>query len=71
MCSVCWFADFYWQDLFVLLDLIGAPDPMFVNHFDNTVRWFDELVYAGKAPHPTSQHFYSTYSITKIACIAR
>uniref|UniRef100_A0A4W5M475 Glutaminyl-peptide cyclotransferase n=1 Tax=Hucho hucho TaxID=62062 RepID=A0A4W5M475_9TELE len=32
-------------DLFVLLDLIGAPDPMFVNHFDNTVRWFDELIY--------------------------
>nr|XP_029481916.1 glutaminyl-peptide cyclotransferase-like [Oncorhynchus nerka] len=38
-------------DLFVLLDLIGAPDPMFVNHFDNTVRWFDELIYAERRLH--------------------
>ncbi|XP_028976612.1 glutaminyl-peptide cyclotransferase-like protein isoform X2 [Esox lucius] len=39
------------QDLFVLLDLIGAPDPMFVNHFDETMRWFDELIYAERRLH--------------------
>uniref|UniRef100_A0A8C2JB80 glutaminyl-peptide cyclotransferase n=1 Tax=Cyprinus carpio TaxID=7962 RepID=A0A8C2JB80_CYPCA len=32
------------RDLLVLLDLIGAPDPMFVNHFENTARWFDRLI---------------------------
>lgn len=35
------------QDLLLLLDLIGAPSPMFVNHFDNTARWFDRLMAAG------------------------
>lgn len=40
--------NWYLQDLLVLLDLIGAPDPMFVNHFDNTARWFDRLIAAGK-----------------------
>ncbi|XP_045076857.1 glutaminyl-peptide cyclotransferase-like protein [Coregonus clupeaformis] len=30
-------------DLFVLLDLLGGPDPLIVNHFDNTARWFDCL----------------------------
>ncbi|KAJ7995936.1 hypothetical protein DPEC_G00231870 [Dallia pectoralis] len=38
-------------DLFVLLDLIGAPDPMFVNHFDDTVRWFNELIRAERKLH--------------------
>ncbi|XP_011493974.1 PREDICTED: glutaminyl-peptide cyclotransferase [Ceratosolen solmsi marchali] len=27
-------------DLFVLLDLIGAPNPIFYNYFKNTARWF-------------------------------
>ena len=35
------------QDLFVLLDLLGAADPLIVNHFDNTARWFDRLIAAG------------------------
>ncbi|XP_051959680.1 glutaminyl-peptide cyclotransferase [Xyrauchen texanus] len=38
-------------DLLVLLDLIGAPDPMIVNHFDNTARWFDRLIAAEKRLH--------------------
>lgn len=36
------------QDLFVLLDLLGAPDPLIVNHFQKTERWFDRLIAAGK-----------------------
>ncbi|XP_056118917.1 glutaminyl-peptide cyclotransferase isoform X2 [Rhinichthys klamathensis goyatoka] len=38
-------------DLLVLLDLIGSPDPMFVNHFENTARWFDRLIAAEKRLH--------------------
>lgn len=38
----------FFQDLFVLLDLLGGPDPLIVNHFDNTARWFDRLITAGK-----------------------
>ncbi|KAL2095309.1 hypothetical protein ACEWY4_010028 [Coilia grayii] len=38
-------------DLFLLLDLIGAPEPMFVNHFDNTARWFDRLISAEERLH--------------------
>ncbi|KAI4886818.1 hypothetical protein NFI96_018386 [Prochilodus magdalenae] len=38
-------------DLFVLMDLIGAPSPMFVNHFKNTARWFEQLVSAEKRLH--------------------
>ncbi|KAL7853983.1 hypothetical protein AOLI_G00208270 [Acnodon oligacanthus] len=38
-------------DLFVLLDVIGAPSPMFVNHFENTARWFEQLVSAEKRLH--------------------
>ncbi|XP_046891931.1 glutaminyl-peptide cyclotransferase-like a [Hypomesus transpacificus] len=38
-------------DLFVLLDLLGAPDPLIVNHFDNTARWFDRLISAEKRLH--------------------
>ncbi|KAM9382435.1 glutaminyl-peptide cyclotransferase [Phaethornis superciliosus] len=30
-------------DLFVLLDLIGAPNPIFPNYFPKTVRWFQRL----------------------------
>lgn len=36
------------QDLFVLLDLLGGADPIIVNHFDNTARWFDRLIAAGE-----------------------
>lgn len=32
----------------MLLDLLGGPDPLIVNHFDNTARWFDRLIAAGK-----------------------
>lgn len=35
------------QDLFVLLDLLGAAEPLIVNHFDNTACWFDRLIAAG------------------------
>lgn len=35
------------QDLFVLLDLLGAADPLIANHFDNTARWFDRLIAGG------------------------
>ncbi|XP_023669469.1 glutaminyl-peptide cyclotransferase-like a [Paramormyrops kingsleyae] len=53
-------------DLFVLLDLIGAPDPLFVNHFDNTARWFDRLIAAEKrlhklgllSSHPSEQSYF-------------
>ncbi|XP_066501927.1 glutaminyl-peptide cyclotransferase [Hoplias malabaricus] len=53
-------------DLFVLLDLIGAPNPMFVNHFKNTARWFDHLVLAEKrlhelgllSAHPSDQTYF-------------
>ncbi|XP_069656670.1 glutaminyl-peptide cyclotransferase isoform X2 [Haliaeetus albicilla] len=31
------------MDLLVLLDLIGAPNPVFPNYFPNTVRWFQRL----------------------------
>uniref|UniRef100_A0A3B3SI85 glutaminyl-peptide cyclotransferase n=1 Tax=Paramormyrops kingsleyae TaxID=1676925 RepID=A0A3B3SI85_9TELE len=54
------------KDLFVLLDLIGAPDPLFVNHFDNTARWFDRLIAAEKrlhklgllSSHPSEQSYF-------------
>ncbi|XP_012687802.2 glutaminyl-peptide cyclotransferase [Clupea harengus] len=38
-------------DLLLLLDLIGAQAPMFVNHFDNTARWFDRLISAETRLH--------------------
>ncbi|XP_059806933.1 glutaminyl-peptide cyclotransferase-like isoform X1 [Hypanus sabinus] len=31
-------------DLFVLLDLLGVSKPVFLNHFQNTARWFSRLV---------------------------
>ncbi|KAM4772351.1 glutaminyl-peptide cyclotransferase [Rhinophrynus dorsalis] len=30
-------------DLFILLDLIGAANPVFPNYFQNTFRWFNRL----------------------------
>lgn len=50
----CIFILFAFQDLFVLLDLLGGADPLIVNHFRNTERWFDRLVAAGEqqmSPH--------------------
>ncbi|OXB54920.1 hypothetical protein ASZ78_014184 [Callipepla squamata] len=31
------------MDLLVLLDLIGAPNPVFPDYFPNTSRWFQRL----------------------------
>ncbi|XP_030622041.1 glutaminyl-peptide cyclotransferase-like a [Chanos chanos] len=53
-------------DLFVLLDLLGGPDPLIVNHFDNTARWFDRLIAAEKSlhkqgllsSHPSGQSYF-------------
>ncbi|KAJ8280767.1 hypothetical protein GJAV_G00058750 [Gymnothorax javanicus] len=53
-------------DLFVLLDLIGGSNPLIVNHFDNTARWFDRLIAAEKrlhklgllSSHPTEQSYF-------------
>ncbi|XP_051512347.1 glutaminyl-peptide cyclotransferase-like [Myxocyprinus asiaticus] len=53
-------------DLFVLLDLLGGPEPLIVNHFDNTARWFDRLIAAEKrlhkqdllTSHPTEQIYF-------------
>ncbi|XP_058271742.1 glutaminyl-peptide cyclotransferase isoform X1 [Hemibagrus wyckioides] len=53
-------------DLFILLALIGAPSPTFVNHFQNSARWFDRLVLAEKrlhnlgllSSHPTEQTYF-------------
>lgn len=35
----------------MLLDLLGGPDPLIANHFDNTARWFDRLIAAEKKLH--------------------
>lgn len=40
----------------MLLDLLGGADPLIVNHFQNTERWFDRLVTAGK--HQMSPHLH-------------
>lgn len=53
-------------DLFVLLDLLGGADPLIVNHFRNTERWFDRLVAAEKrlhrqgllTSHPSEQTYF-------------
>ncbi|XP_062341544.1 glutaminyl-peptide cyclotransferase-like protein [Osmerus eperlanus] len=53
-------------DLFVLFNLIGAPDPTFISHFDDTVRWFDRLIFIEKklhklgllASHPREQSYF-------------
>ncbi|XP_043919623.1 glutaminyl-peptide cyclotransferase-like protein [Protopterus annectens] len=39
------------KDLFVLLDLLGAPNPLFLNHFDDTSRWFERLLSIEKRLH--------------------
>uniref|UniRef100_H3ADA4 glutaminyl-peptide cyclotransferase n=1 Tax=Latimeria chalumnae TaxID=7897 RepID=H3ADA4_LATCH len=39
------------QDMFVLLDLLGTPQPFIVNHFENTARWFNRLVATEKRLH--------------------
>ncbi|XP_064408605.1 glutaminyl-peptide cyclotransferase isoform X2 [Latimeria chalumnae] len=38
-------------DMFVLLDLLGTPQPFIVNHFENTARWFNRLVATEKRLH--------------------
>ncbi|XP_037124461.1 glutaminyl-peptide cyclotransferase-like a [Syngnathus acus] len=53
-------------DLLLLLDLLGPPNPMIVNHFENTARWFDRLIAAEKrlhrqgllAAHPLEQTYF-------------
>ncbi|XP_077467125.1 glutaminyl-peptide cyclotransferase-like a isoform X2 [Stigmatopora argus] len=53
-------------DLFVLLDLLGPPDPTIVNHFDNTARWFNQLMAAERrlhhhgllTSHPSKQTYF-------------
>lgn len=40
-------AQLSFQDLFVLLDLLGSPNPMIVNHFENTAQWFAHLIATG------------------------
>ncbi|XP_008307900.1 glutaminyl-peptide cyclotransferase-like a [Cynoglossus semilaevis] len=53
-------------DLFVLLDLLGAADPLIANHFDNTARWFDRLIAGEKrlhrqgllTSHPSEQTYF-------------
>jgi len=36
--------DFLLQDVLVLLDLLGAPDPNFYNYFKNTEKWYSLLI---------------------------
>ncbi|XP_028818464.1 glutaminyl-peptide cyclotransferase-like [Denticeps clupeoides] len=53
-------------DLLVLLDLLGGPDPLISNHFDNTAQWFDRLMAAEKrlhrqgllSSHPSEQSYF-------------
>ncbi|XP_017563530.1 glutaminyl-peptide cyclotransferase-like a [Pygocentrus nattereri] len=53
-------------DLFVLLDLLGGPEPLIVSHFDNTARWFDRLIAAESrlhrqgllSSHPSEQSYF-------------
>ncbi|KAI5625110.1 glutaminyl-peptide cyclotransferase-like, partial [Silurus asotus] len=53
-------------DLFILLAVIGARSPTFVNHFENSARWFDRLVLAEKrlhnlgllSSHPSGQVYF-------------
>ncbi|XP_029426889.1 glutaminyl-peptide cyclotransferase-like protein [Rhinatrema bivittatum] len=37
--------------LFVLLDLLGAPQPLILNHFSVTSHWFDRLIRIEKRLH--------------------
>ncbi|XP_019743210.1 glutaminyl-peptide cyclotransferase-like a [Hippocampus comes] len=53
-------------DLFVLLDLLGSPNPLIVNHFENTAHWFAHLIATEKrlhrqgllASHPSEQTYF-------------
>uniref|UniRef100_UPI003590140E glutaminyl-peptide cyclotransferase-like n=1 Tax=Myxine glutinosa TaxID=7769 RepID=UPI003590140E len=48
-------------DLFVLMDLIGAQNPYFLNHFSETTYWFNRLVGIEKRLHHLrllEQHYY-------------
>ncbi|KAK7882622.1 hypothetical protein WMY93_028796 [Mugilogobius chulae] len=53
-------------DLLVLLDLLGGSNPLIVNHFENTARWFDRLITAEKrlhrqgllVSHPSEQAYF-------------
>ncbi|CAL1570531.1 unnamed protein product [Knipowitschia caucasica] len=53
-------------DLLVLLDLLGGPNPLILNHFETTARWFDRLTSAEKrlhrqgllASHPSEQTYF-------------
>lgn len=44
--------DSFPQELFVLLDLLGAPSPIFFSHFPRTARWFQRLRSIGKEGRP-------------------
>lgn len=44
--------DSFLQELFVLLDLLGAPSPIFFSHFPRTARWFQRLRSIGKVGGP-------------------
>lgn len=35
---------YIFQDILVLLDLLGGPDPTFYNFFQNTENWYGRLV---------------------------
>lgn len=51
------------QDLFILLALIGAPSPTFVNYFENSARWFDRLVLAGNEGRNFGFRFKYSFSV--------
>lgn len=42
------------QDVLVLLDLLGAANPNFYNFFDNTARWYSQLILAENRLHELS-----------------
>ncbi|XP_057332682.1 glutaminyl-peptide cyclotransferase-like [Microplitis mediator] len=42
------------MDVLVLLDLLGAPNPNFYNFFDNTARWYSQLILAENRLHELS-----------------
>lgn len=59
--------DSFPQELFVLLDLLGAPSPIFFSHFPRTARWFQRLRSIGKEGRPRpglAEHLTSVYSFS-------
>jgi glutaminyl-peptide cyclotransferase len=36
----------FWQDILVLLDLLGAPDPVFYSYFKETESWYRQMMAA-------------------------